>query len=581
MRAAIQAGRELEQLNGRLEAELGVGIEVRAGLNTGEVVVGDPTAGEDLLVGDVLNVAARLSQGARRGETLLGESTYASVRHAVCGERVEVTRKGKDETLAAYRLVELVEGSGRRAPQRRSPLVGREHELRLLNDAYARTRGERACQLLTVLGPAGVGKSRLIAEAAARFEAAMVVSGRCLSYGDGITFWPLIEILRATADIREGDPGPLAQHKLAALLEGEMDERGAARIASILTAVIGLREDAPRVEESFWAVRRLFDSISRRRPLVVVFEDVHWAEPTLLDLIEHVIDMTRDAALLIVCVARPELLETRPSWGGNRRNATLVHIEPLSPTATAQLIHNLSPRQALPSEVSERVTAASEGFPLFVEEMIAILLDEGLVEKDRETQAASGHLASPSVPPTIRALLAARLDGLPPDERRVLELASVVGREFWREAITAIAPTEVSGLSTSVLAGLVLKDLIVPERSSLIDDDSFRFRHILIRDAAYESLAKAERADLHERFASWLERSFASRLPEVQEIIGYHLEEAHTYRASFGAAPAGLAERAASLLGTAGHRALVLLVVSSFRVRRRARVGLLVGRRAA
>jgi class 3 adenylate cyclase/tetratricopeptide (TPR) repeat protein len=556
VRAAVGARHELERLNDQLQTEFGVRLEVRTGLNTGEVVVGDPTTSDDVFVGDVLNVAARLQQQASSGETLIGEDAYASVSHAVRAERIEVTVTGKADPVTAYRLVEVIEGAGRRAPQRRSPLVGRAHELGVVTDAYTRAQGQRSCQLLTVLGPAGVGKSRLIEEAAARFEGATVVFGRCLAYGDGITFWPLIEILRAAADIREGDSGSVAQHKLSALMHAEPDGQAVAEIAGILAMLIGARDGAAHLDETFWAVRTLFDAMSRRSPLVVVFEDVHWAEPTLLDLIEYLVDMSRDARVLIVCVARETLLEGRPGWGGSGRRRTYVHLESLSPGASAQLIENLVPGAKLPPDVSARIAMSSDGFPLFVEEMIAMLLDEGLIRKDGGVWSTSVDLASVSVPSTIRSLLASRLDSLPEDERGVLELASVIGQEFWREAVAAIAPGEISGLGLSVLGALVRKELIVPVRSTVIGGDSFRFRHILIRDAAYESLAKAERAALHERFVSWLESAFSDRLTEVEEIVGYHLAEAHQLMLPLGRSRDDLALRAAVHLGAAARRAL-------------------------
>jgi class 3 adenylate cyclase len=553
-RAVVEARMRLEELNIELEEEFGTRIETRAGINTGEVVVADGADGEPMVVGDVLNVAARLQASAEAGEALLGETSFEIVRHAIEAERVgPLAVKGKKEPLVAYRLVGVIDGAGRRRRRHRSPLVGRAHELRLLREAYDRSCRERAPHLFTVLGPAGVGKSRLIEEAAAACEGATVVSGRCLPYGEGITFWPLAEIVRAAAALGESDSSEAVERKLAGLLSGE---EASDRIAAIVAGLIGVREQAAQIEESFWAVRRLFEAMSQRTPLIVVFEDVHWAEPALLDLVEHVADMSRNTSILIACVARPELLDTRPAWAGGKRNATSVHLEPLSSEESAELIQGLLGDTALPDEISRRIADGSEGFPLFVEEMIAMLVEEGLIRHDAGQWMGSAELADVTVPPTIRALLAERLDGLPTNERRVLELASVVGREFWQAAIAAIAPEEIEGADRSVLGALVRKDLIVPERSTMTGDDSFRFRHILIRDAAYASLPKLERAELHERLATWLEEAFADRLAEVQEIIGYHLQEAHLLQASVGPARAGLAERAAVHLGAAGRRAL-------------------------
>jgi class 3 adenylate cyclase/DNA-binding SARP family transcriptional activator len=554
VRAVLAARERLEQLNLELEDSLGIRIQTRAGINTGEIVVADRPDGEGFVVGDVLNVAARLQSSADAGEALLGEASFAIVRHAIEAERVgPLAVKGKHEPLVAYRLIGVIEGANLRERRHRSPLIGRDHELRLLLDAYDRCSRERAPHLFTVLGPAGVGKSRLIEEAAAACEGATVLSGRCLSYGDGITFWPLAEIVRDAAGLSEADSSETVERKLTALLAGE---DAAATIAAILAGLIGVREQTAQIEESFWAVRRLFEAISRHTPLIVIFEDVHWAEPTLLDLVDHVADMARNTPILIACIARAELLDTRPAWAGGKRNATSVHLEPLTPEESTELIEGLLGATALPEQITRRIADGSEGFPLFVEEMIAMLVEDGLIRHDQGHWTGTAELADITVPPTIRALLAERLDGLPTNERRALELASIVGREFWQAAITAIAPDETETTNRTTLAALVRKDLIVPERSTMTGEDSYRFRHILIRDAAYASLPKLERAELHERFATWLEHALADRLDEVEEIIGYHLQQAHAYRTTLGERRADLATRAAIHLSAAGRRAL-------------------------
>ena len=331
------------------EAVAALGLEGRIGVNTGEVVAG---AGDALVTGDAVNVAARLEQSAEPGEILIGEDTFRLVRDAVDAEPVEPLRlKGKQEVVAAYRLSSVGADQAGVARRLRSPLVGRRRELELLRNAFERMAGERACHLFTVLGPAGVGKSRLVAEFLDGVDAT-VLRGRCLPYGEGITFWPLHEVLEKVGD----------------------DER--ARPALDL---LGGTAAAP--EELFLAVRRLLEALARERPLAVVFDDLQWAEPTFLDLVEHVADWSRDAPILLVCLARPELLDARRGWGGDKFNATSVLLEPLGAEESGHLLANLLGSAHLPAEASARITEAAEGNPLFVEELLAMLIDEGRLER--------------------------------------------------------------------------------------------------------------------------------------------------------------------------------------------------------
>jgi tetratricopeptide (TPR) repeat protein len=383
--------------------------------------------------------------------------------------------------------------------------------------------------------------------------------GRCLSYGEGITYWPLVEMLRGAAGITDGDDAEVTMAKLAKLAEGEDEaELIAARLAQVTGAVPGVAAS----DEIFWAVRKLFEATARRRPLVVVVDDIHWAEPTLLDLVDHVVEWTREAPMLILCIARPELLETRPDWAGGKRNATTIHLEPLSERASEVLLGNLLGGSRLPADVRDRIIAAAEGIPLFVEEMVGMLVDSGRLRRADGAWEAEGDLAGMEVPPTIRALLAARLDALPGDERQILEAAAVLGKEFWRGAVESLAPADLRPRVGTLLRGLLRRDLVVPGRSDArgaSGDDGYRFRHILIRDAAYEAIPKAARAALHERFAAWLDDLYEGRTAEVQEIIGYHLQEAHRNRLAIGLADEAadaLARRASAHLLAAGRRAL-------------------------
>jgi class 3 adenylate cyclase/tetratricopeptide (TPR) repeat protein len=505
VRAAVEMRDALPQL----------GVEARIGVNTGEVVVG---SAERLATGDAVNVAARLEQAAGAGEVLLGPETAALVRDAVETEELELALKGKSVPLVAHRLLSLQAHAPGFARRFDAQLVGRERELRRLREAFGQAGADGSCQLFTVLGSAGVGKSRLTAEFIGSVDGARVVRGRCLPYGEGITYWPVIEVLKQLPPARELDLDPAA-----------------------VAALEGLLGDEPAVsstEEIPWALRKLLESLA---PIVVVFDDIHWAEPAFLDLIEHVADLSRAAPILLLCLARPELLEHRPGWGGGKLNATTVLLEPLSATQTDELLERLLGEATLDDELRERIRDAAEGNPLFVEEMVAFVEASG----DREV----------TVPGTIQALLAARLDQLEPAERGVLERGSVEGRIFHRGAVQALAPEETQ--VESRLTGLVRKELVRPDKAQLAGEDAYKFRHLLIRDAAYEALPKATRAELHELFADWL-TEHGTELVELDEILGYHFEQAQRYRAELGNENGELGLRAAQRLTSAGRRSLLM-----------------------
>jgi class 3 adenylate cyclase/tetratricopeptide (TPR) repeat protein len=561
VRAAAGMRAALVDLNEDLDRRFGVTVEIRIGINTGDVLAADASGADSFTVGDAVNVAARLEQHAAPGQVLLGEATYQLVRHSANATPVApLVVKGKEAPLTAFRLEEVAEYAPSSPRRLDSPLVGRDGEVRLAVEAFERAVRQRGCHLFTILGTAGAGKSRLTAEVVATLETrAALMHGRCLSYGEGITYWPLVEMLRGAAGITDSDDAEMTMAKLAKLAEGEDDaELIAARLAQVTGAVPGVATS----DEIFWAVRKLFESTARRRALVVVFDDIHWAEPTLLDLVDHVVEWTREAPMLVVCIARPELLERRPDWAGGKRNATTIHLEPLSEQASEVLLGNLLGGTPLPVDVRNRITAAAEGIPLFVEEMVGMLVDSGRLRRADGAWEAEGDLAGMEVPATIRALLAARLDGLPGDERQLLEAAAVVGKEFWRGAVEALAPVDLRPQVGSLLRGLLRKDLVAPGRSEArgaTGDDGYCFRHILVRDAAYDAIPKSARAALHERFAAWLDDLYSGRTAEVQEIIGYHLQEAHRNRLAIGLADEAaeaLARRASAHLIAAGRRAL-------------------------
>ena len=521
VRAALDMQRAVERLNVSLAERHVPELRIRIGINTGEVVTGDEAA--TLATGDAVNTAKRLEEAAAAGEILIGAVTERLVRHASrLAPLAPVQAKGKSAPVEAWRVLEAIAGADSFARRWDTPLVGRRAELALLRDELTASADARECRLVTVIGAAGVGKTRLVSELVAEVGGhATVAAGRCLPYGDGITFWPLTELIRRLG----------GEQAVVDALEGEAD---AALVRERLGVLAG--NGAAPTEELFWAVRRLFEVLTRERPLLVLFEDVHWAEPTLLDMVEHISRWSRDAPILLLCVARPELLEERPRWEG-----TLVRLEPLSAGEATQLLEALDGRDLLSPELRERVAEVAQGNPLYTEQLVAMLAEEV------RTAAELVEL-----PPTIQALLAARLDRLDPFDRAVLERAAVVGKEFWPGAVAALGDGDETLGPT--LLGLVRSELVEPAVSSIPGEDGFRFRHALIRDAAYAGIPKRTRADLHERFAEWLQLH-----ERRDEIVGYHLEQTYRYREELDALDnqtRSLGERAGELLTESGRRAL-------------------------
>ena len=556
VRAAAEMREALSQLNEELRTSFGVELQIRIGVNTGEVVVGDAASGSPVL-GDAINVAARLEQTAAPGDILLGQQTYALVRDAVTvDDGRALSLKGKAEPVTGYRLLKVEPRSGRDAHPAPA-FVGRAFELAALRDAFDDSATESVCVLLTVLGAAGVGKSRLAEEFAASVaEEARVVRGRCLPYGDGITFWPVAEMVRDACGIGIDESRDTARRKIASVLRGTDD---AGLILDGVAAVAGLAQTSAGMQETFWAIRRFLEFLQRERPLVVLFDDIHWAEPVFLDLIEYLASWSRDARLTLLCLARPELLELRPGWIGMEPAAHAVMLSPLVPEESAALIGNLLGTSPLDASDRDRIVEAAEGNPLFLEEMLRMLEDDGLLSNDGGVWKVVGDLSQVAVPATIQALLAARLDRLGPQERVVLGAASVIGKEFWWGAVSELCPESLRPYVGSHLQTLVRKGLISPERSTLAGEDAFRFHHILILDASYSGLPKERRAELHERFAAWAEERPGDRMPEYEAVVGYHLEQAFRYRRELGATGSDvdrLGERAADRLAVAGRRAL-------------------------
>lgn len=496
--------------------------------------------------GEVLRSAQRLADVAAPGQIRLSRGVAAVLE----GE-VEVA---DDEGIPASGLVLVgLRATAGQPSEFDSEAVGRPSELAAIEVAWTRA-AHGGCQVMSVLGAAGIGKSRLVHEAIQRLpiEPGRVLTGHCLSYGRGITFWPIVEILKQAAAIEEEDESAVAIAKLEALVAGA---DAADAVAAQLASIIGLTDaKGSTSEEAEWAVRRLFEILAEGGGLVVVFEDLHWAESLLLDMIDRISERAVDAPLMFVCTGRPELLEVRPGWGGGRLNSATIFLDSLGEDETRQLIANVLGPKGASAEIVDRIVAASEGNPLFVEQMIAALDDDGLLDAGAPPEEIS-------VPDSIQSLLAARIDGLPADQREQTRTASIVGRVFYRDAVEALSEVGDRAGVRDGLMQLTRKQVVRPRGSTFDVDDTFGFVHILLRDAAYDSLPKRSRALLHESFATWLDRRAGERSDEYDEIIGHHLESAVNYRRELGEISENdrvLAAMAGRRLGSAGRHALGL-----------------------
>lgn len=549
----MQSG--LVDVNRQLEQRWGVQLQARTGVTTGEVITGDPRTGQRLVTGDTVNVAARLEQAAPPMQVLIGQPTYRLVRDAVSVEQMEpLELKGKAQRIGAYRLIGLrkAEDPGRRTD---TPMVGRVKELAALVAALERVNTQQITELVAVLAPAGTGKSRLLQEFLRQASpSATVLHGRCLSYGEGITFWPVAAVAREAAGIVDADSIAEARAKLA-LLVG----RDAADVGERVASVMGLSAAAYPVQETFWAVRRFLEIVARERPLVVVIDDIHWAEPTLLDLLEYLVEAAAGAPILMLCSSRPELVEQRPAWQAGRAGMQLITLQPLTDEESADVMSNLLRDGVLIGDVRRRIVEAARGNPLFVEQMLSMLIDDGvLVKNDRGQWALSSEVESITMPPSINALLTARIDRLAKVERTSLERGAVIGLSFYRDAVVHLCPEPLQAEVPASLATLVRREFIAATAADAGVDDDYSFVHALVRDAAYAALLKRTRAELHERFVGWLEAVGGERFREQEEIRGYHLEQAYLALTQLGPADAHAVElgrRGSGYLATAGERA--------------------------
>ena len=515
-------------------------LQARIGIEAGEVVVDGSES--TFATGEAVNLASRLQSAARPGEILVGPTAYRlAAASLVVEDAGPLELKGIDGPLRAWRLMDLLDGPVR-ALGPRAPLVGREAELELLANTFNRSLRDSRAHLFTIYGEAGVGKSRLAREFLDGVERASVLMGRALPYGEGVTYWPLGEMVKAAAGISDDDPLEEAFEKLRECCAEEAVADVLGLAAGLMEALEGERSP----QEIAWAAREVMQGIADVQPLILLFEDIHWAEAPLLDLIEHVADWVR-APILILCLARPELLDARPGWGGGRVRSTAIELEPLSEEESAELVEQLLSQlagvagerpESLPQEALDR----AEGNPLFVEETIRMLIESG-----------SGNGSTDRVPDTLQALIAARIDHLAPDAKTLLQRGSVVGRVFWKGALEHLSPDVTE--HEALLDDLLQREFLLREpRSSISGETAYRFKHALIREVAYTGMAKLSRAQYHARFAEWLAERTGE---ELIEIRAYHLDRAVEFLTELeGAPPEDLAHETASALVKAAKRSI-------------------------
>ena len=548
VRTGVAMFEELQALNAEVEPRLDTKLEMRVGVNTGTVVVGRQVAGRKVSLGDTMNVAARLQSWAPAGGLVIGEETYALVRREIEAEPAgDLDLRGRSEPISAYRVLGATAPEAG-VPLADRPLVGRSRELSLLTVAFERCVARGSPEFLTLLGDAGTGKTRLLAEMVERYQGrALVVVGRCLSYGEGITWWAVAEIVRQAAGIIEDDDSPSARAKLAAALNGS---EAADAAASELAQLIGIEPASESPEQILWALRLLLTSRAAHGPVVVVLEDLQWAEEQLLELIERLAGQL-DSPVMLACTARFDLLARRPGW--SQACPTTIPVGPLPSEEVDALVEELV-GGALPVPTRARIVELAAGNPLFVEQVLHMLIDDGRLRRAESGWAASGDLEGLEVPPSIETILASRVDHLDPGERACAELAAVVGMEFWTSGMERMSGEDLA----EPLAGLARKLVVEAVRRRGAATDMMRFRHLLLRDAVYEAIPKARRAQLHEKVGDWMLELTEERRGEAEEIVGYHFEAAARYHAELlgGAADAErVAAKAAQHLMSAGNRA--------------------------
>jgi class 3 adenylate cyclase len=544
IRAALRMRERLASVNVDLEARFGVTLAIRTGVNTGEVLAAvDPPPGDPMVTGDAVNVAARLEQTAEPGEIVVSERTARAARGFRFRELGDRVLRGKGETVAAVRLEGLVPGAVERGvPGLRAPMIGRDRELELLRTLFRRSAEEGRPNLVTIYGDPGVGKSRLTQEFVVEAEHSepppRVLRGRCLPYGEGTTYWPMAEILKALAGVRDTDPPDRTLARIASL-GGDVITFDVATepqtVAAALAFTVGVEDPAssframePReVRAKIHAAwRSLFSALASRSPVVAVIEDIHWAEPALLDLLEELAERVV-GPVLFLCPSRPEITDRRPDWGGGMRNVSSLTLEPLSQDDADRLVGVLLTVEALPPTLHGRILERAEGNPFFVEEIVRQLIDEGRIVHEGDRWRAVEDIGDVEIPDSVQGVLAARIDLLEQSEKRALQRAAVVGRVFWPEPVGRLLNGERQQLRDT-LDRLEERELVRSRlTSSIAGEPEFIFKHILTRDVAYETLPRRARGRAHASVAEWIESTAGERRAEFAELLAYHYDEAY------------------------------------------------------
>ena len=553
LRAALRMLRRLEDLNVELRSTHDVALQIRVGVNTGEVLaVTAPEPGEAMVTGDAVNAAARLQSAADPGSVLVSERTTRSARGFAFEDHGELELKGKRDRVRAFRLLRETGAGSRGVPGLTAPMVGRDGELDVLRSVYERVSRDRRPHLVTLYGDAGVGKSRLtreFLEAAERVHPApLILRGRCLPYGDGVTYWPLAEILKGHAGILDTDPPDLAVEKVRKTGRDLLTQEIAAdptRATAALAYTVGL--DDPEVsfegadlrevrEELHRAWTSFFTALALAGPVVVVIEDIHWADPSLLDLLSELAERV-EGPVTFLCPSRPDLTATRPDWGGGRRNMSSIALDPLSAADAEHLVRLLLTVDDLPPSILARILERAEGNPFYLEEIVRRLIDGGLLQRSGERWVAAAGIDEVEIPDTVQAVLASRIDLLDPSDKRVLQAASVVGRVFWIGPLGELTDVDAAELGDA-LRRMEDRELVVSRPgSALAGQREYLFKHILTRDVAYESLPRRDRADAHTSVARWLERTSGERAGEFAELLAYHYATAVGLESESGSAP--------------------------------------------
>jgi class 3 adenylate cyclase len=570
VRAALAIREAVAELN---EADPTLELEVRIAVNTGEALIAlgaRPELGEGMASGDVVNTAARLQTAAPVNGILVGEATYRATTSAIEYSAADaVLAKGKSEPVSAWEAIRARARFGLDVEQRpRTPLVGRERELGVLSDALGRAREEASPQLVTLVGVPGIGKSRLLAELfqVVDRDPDLILwrQGRSLPYGEALSYWALAEVVKSQLGVLETDSVDVADAKLHAGVAAATDSAEAEWIERHLRPLLGLEaqlaEAGDRRAEAFAAWRRFLEAIAERQPMVLVFEDLHWADDGLLDFIDYLADWASGVALLIVCTARPELLAKRPEWGGGKRSSTTVTVPALRSEETAQLLAALLEQTLLPAEIQAAVLQRTEGNPLFAEEYVRMLQDRGFLVRSRHgwELELDAHDKLP-LPETVQGLIAARLDSLSSEEKELVQNAAVIGKVFWTGAVAALGGSEAPYLLEERLHALERKEFLRRERRSAVAAETqYAFLHLLLRDVAYAQIPRAERAAKHVHAAEWMESLAADRSEDRAEMLAHHYVEALDLLQATGAEETMVSERARRAFEEAAERALAL-----------------------